>query len=432
MKSGGYTLYAEEIIRPLDGKGASNLIGHTIYKAPTLSTAAFNTTSVVTQPKRQGLVLCEYYNTETGSLSRGKMALILSTAAFGGANENFEKASRRGESLSEQTEEKSYSIREIIGDSGANYGIGVKLDSELLTNLSERERIQMVKEYVKELGGNEFSAFDKNGKEVSVRIAESNRRFVNKKGKKVRVNKDLSEKYIGNKVKQEAIALVDELIATSKPDPVKPSRYTHGWLDNNGKNDWDYWTTFIQDKENTVWKATLNIANTAYGEKILYDINKIEMVEQSVKSDTIFTVDSIAQKDPTVNTIISENVDKNSTKSVTHKKVPESKLNSARDTLEERTEKANEASLMPPEGVYLYDERDFVTDDEVAKTGRSAAKAPRRNEMHTLFEITVEQNRDISRLNRYDDNYRGKFTGGKQYIYSTFRNKHILKRNPKY
>ena len=61
MKSGGYTLYAEEIIRPLDGKGASNLIGHTIYKAPPLSTAAFNTTSVVTQPERQGPVLCEYY-----------------------------------------------------------------------------------------------------------------------------------------------------------------------------------------------------------------------------------------------------------------------------------------------------------------------------------------------------------------------------------
>ncbi|MCI5683621.1 MAG: hypothetical protein MR284_07765, partial [Clostridiales bacterium] len=101
-------------------------------------------------------------------------------------------------------------------------------------------------------------------------------------------------------------------------------------------------------------------------------------------------------------------------------------------TAEERTAKASEASLMPPDGVYLYAERDFVTDDEVAKTGRSAAKAPRRNEMHTLFEITVEQNRDISRLNRYDDNYRGKFTGGKQYIYSTFRNKHILKRNPKY
>ena len=99
-------------------------------------------------------------------------------------------------------------------------------------------------------------------------------------------------------------------------------------------------------------------------------------------------VHSIAQKDPTVNTIISENVDKNSTKSVMHKKAPESKLNSARYTLEERTAKANKASLMPSEWVYLYAERDFVTDDEVAKTGRSAAKAPRRNEMHTLSEIT--------------------------------------------
>lgn len=95
-------------------------------------------------------------------------------------------------------------------------------------------------------------------------------------------------------------------------------------------------------------------------------------------------------------------------------------------------ENFEKASLMPSEWVYLYAERDFVTDDGVAKTVRGAAKAPRRNEMHTLFEITVEQNRDISRLNRYDDNYRGKFTGGKQYIYSTFRNKHILKRNPKY
>lgn len=48
---------------------------------------------------------------------------------------------------------------------------------------------------------------------------------------------------------------------------------------------------------------------------------------------------------------------------------------------------------MPPEGVYLYAERDFVTDDEVEKTVRPAAKSPRRNEMHTLSEITVEQNR---------------------------------------
>ena len=65
--------------------------------------------------------------------------------------------------------------------------------------------------------------------------------------------------------------------------------------------------SIIQDKENTAWKATFNIANTAYGEKVLYDINPIEMVEQSVKSDTVSTNDSIAQKSNTVNTIISEN-----------------------------------------------------------------------------------------------------------------------------
>ena len=232
--------------------------------------------------------------------------------AFEGANKNFEEASRRENAISEQTENIRYSVREIIGNGGKNYGVGVKLDSTLLANLSPEERIQMVKEYVKELGGKEFSAFDNDGNAVSVRIAESNRRFMNKNGKRVRVNNDLAGKYIGNEVKQEAISLVDELIVTSKNDSVKPAKYSHGWLDNNGKNAWQYWTTFIQDKENTVWKATLNIANTAYGEKVLYDINPIEMVEQSVKSDTVSTNDSIAQKSNTVNTIISEK-SKNST-----------------------------------------------------------------------------------------------------------------------
>ena len=232
--------------------------------------------------------------------------------AFEGANENFEEASRRENAISEQTENIRYSVREIIGNGGKNYGVGVKLDSTLLANLSPEERIQMVKEYVKELGGKEFSAFDNDGNAVSVRIAESNRRFMNKNGKRVRVNNDLAGKYIGNEVKQEAISLIDELIVTSKNDSVKPAKYSHGWLDNNGKNAWQYWTTFIQDKENTVWKATLNIANTAYGEKVLYDINPIEMVEQSVKSDTVSTNDSIAQKSNTVNTIISEK-SKNST-----------------------------------------------------------------------------------------------------------------------
>ena len=57
----------------------------------------------------------------------------------------------------------------------------------------------------------------------------------------------------------------------------------------NGKNDWQYWTTYIQDKNNTVWKATLNVAESANGVKYLYDINPIKKVGQSVKSDTSTT-----------------------------------------------------------------------------------------------------------------------------------------------
>ncbi len=57
----------------------------------------------------------------------------------------------------------------------------------------------------------------------------------------------------------------------------------------NGKNDWQYWTTYIQDKNNTVWKATLNVAESANGVKYLYDIDPIKKVGQSVKSDTSTT-----------------------------------------------------------------------------------------------------------------------------------------------
>lgn len=89
--------------------------------------------------------------------------------------------------------------------------------------------------------------------------------------------------------------LADELIATSRYERPRKAKYPHGWLDNNGKNDWQYWTTYIQDKNNTVWKATLNVAESANGVKYLYDINPIEKVGQSVKSDTSTTGDIVAQ-----------------------------------------------------------------------------------------------------------------------------------------
>ena len=67
----GYTLYAEEITESLGQNTPSDLIGLTMYKAPTLATAAFYTTSVQTQPKRQSMMPCEYHTTNSNDLSRG-------------------------------------------------------------------------------------------------------------------------------------------------------------------------------------------------------------------------------------------------------------------------------------------------------------------------------------------------------------------------
>ena len=194
-----------------------------------------------------------------------------------------------------------FAIQNIVGDSGTNYGIGVYLDSTLLSGLTEDERIEMVKEYVKELGGKAFTAYDSKNRAVSVYIAESNQKFRNKKGKNVPVNKDLTS-FLDKDIKQEAIALVDELIISSKYDSKKPANYSHGWLDNHGKNDWEYWETYIQDKENTIWKATLNIVTSQNGDKILYDIFPIEKVEQSVTSDTSTTTHIIPNSSQNVNT----------------------------------------------------------------------------------------------------------------------------------
>ncbi len=202
--------------------------------------------------------------------------------------------------FNEENEDIRHSVKKIVDENGNDYGMGVYLDSTLLSDLTESERIEMVKEYVKELGGKSFTAFDSNHNAIDIHIAEPKAKYRNKNGKKVLVNKDL----VGyqKSIKQESIALVDELILTSKYTNKLPAAYPHGWLDNYGQNDWEYWTTYLQDKENTIWKATLNIATTANGEKILYDIVPIEKVEGSVTSDTTATNNNISQTEPIVNT----------------------------------------------------------------------------------------------------------------------------------
>lgn len=171
-------------------------------------------------------------------------------------------------------------IREIVDVDGNSFGKGVYLDSTLLSGLSEAERKKMVTLYVKELGGTVFEARRADGTIVPVKIAEPDLKFVNDKGKKTYVNRDLSSKFTNRSVKQEAVALVDELVTTSSFNKEEKARHPHGWLDNDGKNRWERWTTYLQDKNNTVWEASLRIATAADGTKYLYDIDPINEIEK--------------------------------------------------------------------------------------------------------------------------------------------------------
>lgn len=184
-----------------------------------------------------------------------------------------------------ETDYAEYSIDTITDNNNVSYGVGVKLDSVLLDKLSPEERIKAVKEHIKSIGGQSFIAYDSNKNASNILIAESNRKFINKSGKKVPVNKDMTS-YLDNTVKQESLVLVDELITTSSYKGTEPARHPHGWLDNDGKNSWEVWETYVQDKNNTVWKATLRVANSANGEKILYDIFPIEKAAGVRTSDT--------------------------------------------------------------------------------------------------------------------------------------------------
>ncbi len=216
---------------------------------------------------------------------------------------------KKAAGTAEESGEAKFSMRQnITGDSGKVYGDGVYLDSNLLDGLSDKERAQMVKARIAELGGQTFTAYDGNTP-IEIKIENSRKRFKNKSGRIVSVNKDLTTKNIDKGIKQEAVVLSDELIYASNYKENAPAHHSHGWLDNNGKNDWEKRTVIIQEKNNSVWEATLHIANAQNGEKILYDIDPIKKVERSGKSDTTSTTDSIRQGGENVNTQFSMRVD---------------------------------------------------------------------------------------------------------------------------
>ena len=213
--------------------------------------------------------------------------------------------------------ETRFSINEIVDDDGNKYGIGVVLDSNLLEGLNQNERKQMVKErVVGELAGQRVIAYDKSGNAVEINFAEKGDKFKNKNGKNASVLKELYHKNIDKSIKQEAVVLADELVESAKYRESEKAKYSHDWLDNNGKNKWDYWDVYIQDKNKTVYVATLNVANTQNGSKILYDIDPIKKARGPMKSGPTLTDTNISQNDTDVNTHSMQNFKNNSSFSI--------------------------------------------------------------------------------------------------------------------
>ncbi len=213
--------------------------------------------------------------------------------------------------------ETKFSINEIVDDDGNKYGIGVVLDSNLLEGLNQNERKQMVKErVVGELAGQQVIAYDKSGNAVEINFAQKGDKFKNKNGKRISVLNELYRKNIDKSIKQEAVVLADELVESAKYRESEKAKYSHDWLDNNGKNKWDYWDVYIQDKNKTVYVATLNVANTQNGSKILYDIDPIKKARGPVKSGPTIANINISQNDTDVNTHSMQNSKNNSSFSV--------------------------------------------------------------------------------------------------------------------
>lgn len=213
--------------------------------------------------------------------------------------------------------ETKFSINEIVDDDGNKYGIGVVLDSNLLEGLNQNERKQMVKErVVGELAGQQVIAYDKSGNAVEINFAQKGDKFKNKNGKNASVLKELYHKNIDKSIKQEAVVLADELVESAKYRESEKAKYSHDWLDNNGKNNWDYWDVYIQDKNKTVYVATLNVANTQNGIKILYDIDPIKKARGPMKSGPTITNINISQNDKDVNTHSMQNSKNNSSFSI--------------------------------------------------------------------------------------------------------------------
>lgn len=174
------------------------------------------------------------------------------------------------------------SIREIIDEDGYDYGQGVYLDTPIFNGVKPRYWGKVLGDFIyNQMADKELVMYDEQGNEETVRLARTNDRVKKDGAKSSHKVLDKLARQTGDNTRNLAIVHMSELLKVSQNQSTS-EEHSHQWLDENG---WIYRIAVIQDKEDNVYAATLNIADGKRG-KILYEINNVRPITGGNVSST--------------------------------------------------------------------------------------------------------------------------------------------------
>ncbi len=174
------------------------------------------------------------------------------------------------------------SIREIIDEDGYDYGQGVYLDTPIFNGVKPRYWGKVLGDFIyNQMADKELVMYDEQGNEETVRLARTNDRVKKDSAKSSHKVLDKLARQTGDNTRNLAIVHMSELLKVSQNQSTS-EEHSHQWLDENG---WIYRVAVIQDKEDNVYAATLNIADGKRG-KILYEINNVRPITGGIVSST--------------------------------------------------------------------------------------------------------------------------------------------------
>ena len=167
-----------------------------------------------------------------------------------------------------------YSIGEIVGKK-KHYGVGVILDTNLFDNVKPRDWGKVLNKYVYEnLAGAELTMYDDSGTPETVYLAKETDRVRKDGAKNSHKVLDKLARYKGDNIRALATVHLAEALEASNNE-TSTDEHSHQWMDENG---WTYRQVYLQERNGSIYEATLNIAN-GRDRRILYDINQIRKVD---------------------------------------------------------------------------------------------------------------------------------------------------------